>query len=352
MQNKSVFHFLARIFGLSALSFALFFSAAAQSKEEEEGNQVTLQSVTEALLVNGQPAMRIQFRNNRNAEVKLVKRDGEDALVFDVLKIVLSTGKLYVTKTKLTYIPADDPDKYVKIERSKIKKIEFKDHWRMNGSLSNVNVIYEGDEKSFSLAFPIKGDKQILLAANKLLLRAINDFDGAIVEFNQLTASVRPPSDEDEEAAEEETAGDVNDRYDRFKDISLVSTSKMLVHGSKRSIRTYAEYGFPGKTQKKPENISLYFYASAAKPLFHEDDLELNFLVDNKRLPIGKIKLADEEKTKTTTKQTLVVSLPYETFEQIAKAKKVEFQIGTLEYKLTDLHLDTFKKLLAYQIQE
>ena len=125
-----------------------------------------------------------------------------------------------------------------------------------------------------------------------------------------------------------------------------------IVRGNKRSIRTYAEYNFAGKTQKKPEKVSLYFYASAARPLFREDNLELNFLVDDKRISLGEMKLADEEKTKTTTKQTVVFTMPFETFEQIANGKKVEFQIGTLEYKLTDIHLEAFRKLLTYKIEE
>jgi hypothetical protein len=352
MNNKRSFWFLSFFIALMAILAAMPSAAGAQSKDDDEANQVSLQSVTEALLINGQPAMRIQFRNNRHGEIKLEKRDGEDALVFDVLKIIMSTGKLYVTRTKLTYVPNDDPDKFFKVEKSKIKEVRFKDHWRMNGALSNVNVVYEGDEKAFSMAFPIKGDKQILVAANQFLLRAINNFDTALAEFNQLTASVRPPSEEEEEETEAETQADVGDKYDRFKDVTIVSTSKMLVHGSKRSIRTYADYNFAGKTPKKPEKISLYFYASAARPVFREDDLELNFLVDDKRVPIGGIKVADEDKTKTTIKQTLVVSVPYEVFEQIANAKKVEFQIGTLEYKLTDIHLEGFKKLLAYQVKE
>ncbi len=352
MNKKQFPCFLLRCVLLAVLLSATLTAAAAQAKDSESGDAVTLQSITEATLINGQPAMRIQFRNYAPAEVRLEKRDGEDALVFDVLKIIMVTGKLYVTKTKITFIPHDDPSRYFKIERSKIKEVVFKDHWRMNSSLSNVNVIYEGDEKAFSLAFTSKGNKQILLAANQFLLRALKNFDSALEEFNQLTASVRPPSEEDKEETEEETEAEVNNKYDRFKDVTIVSTSKMLVRGSKRSIRAYAEYNFAGKTQKKPEKVLLYLYASAARPLFREDSLELNFLVDDKRVPIGEMKLSDEEKTKTATKQTLVISLPYETFEQIANAKKAEFQIGALEYKLTDVHLEAFRKLLTYQVRE
>ena len=69
-------------------------------------------------------------------------------------------------------------------------------------------------------------------------------------------------------------------------------------------------------------------------------------------MPIGKMRLAGEEKTKTVTKQTIVITMPYETFQQITNGKKVEFQIGTLEYKLPDIHLEAFKKLSTYKIGE
>lgn len=332
-------------------AFTNFLGAQSNPSISSAGNSGTtsLDGLTEAILVNGQPAFRIQFQKNVTSEVKLEKRDGEEALVFNVMKIILSVGKLYVTKTSITYIPSDDSKKFFKIDRSKITDVRFKDHWRLNGSLSNVNINYEGDEKAFSLIFPSRGDKQILLAANNYLFRAIKDFDNAVSEFHRLTSSVR---EIDEEEADQTVDVEVFDKYDRFRDATVISTSKMLVRGSKRSIRTNVEYNFAGKSQKEPESVSLSFYASAARPLFREDNLELNFLVDDTRVPLGELRMLEEEKTKTATKQTVVISVPYKTFARIANAKKVEFQIGTLEYKLTDIHLEAFRKLLAYKIAE
>ena len=355
--NRSLRFVLAGLVSLMLLS-ASMMCVSAQSKDKDKDNDddsggaVALESITEATTIDGQPAMRIQFRKYAPVEIRLEKRDDEDTLVFNVLKIIGVTGKLYVTRSSVTFVPDNVPSKYVKISRSTIKEVEFKDHWRLNGSLSNVNVVYEGDEKTFTLAWPTKGNKQILVAANQFLYRALKNFESAMTEFNKLTAGVRPPSEEAEEEDEVETTAEINDRYDRFKDITFVSTSKMLVRGLKHSIRTYADYSFPGKTQNKPENISLYFYASSTTPLFHEDNLGLNFLIDDKRFPLGTMKLLDEEKTKTLTRQTIVLSLPREKFEQLANAKKAEFQVGSLEYKLTDVQLEAFRKLLLYKIQE
>jgi hypothetical protein len=328
-------------------------SAVAQSTKtevEETDNQTSLQGLTEAILIDGQPALRIILgKNNNSTQVKLQKRDGEDTLVFDVYKNQMQ-GKLNVSKSRIVFDPLGAKKNYFNIEKSKIKAV------KLNKPLPGdrfIKMYFDDEEVSITVFWgEFTGvDKRTLGSANTFLLLTIQDFDSALSDFNKLTESVRP-RDENEEIEEEETEAAVTDKYDRFQDITVVSTSKMLVRGSKRSIRTYAEYSFAGKSQQKPEKVSLYFYASATRPLFQEDNLKLNFLVDNKRVPLGEMKLADEEKTKTATKQTVVITLPYETFEQIAKGKTVEFQIGTLEYKLTDVHLEAFRKLLTYKIEE
>jgi hypothetical protein len=176
---------------------------------------------------------------------------------------------------------------------------------------------------------------------------SIINFDAALKLFNELTAGVRQKLQADEVEPEEEPSADISDKYDRFRDITIVSTSRMLVKGLKRSIRAQAQYSFPGETQAKPDKVTLLLYVSAANPVLSEDDLALNFLVDGKRVPLGDMKL-NEEKGKSVVKQTLTVILPYETFRQIADGKKVEFQVGALEYTLADAHREAFRNLLSY----
>lgn len=331
-------------------AMSAFGQTEGNSKKPQDDGQASLEGLTEAILFDGRPALRIILgRKNNSTEVMSQKRDGEDALVYDVYKNQMQ-GKLYVTKSRVIFDPLGAKKNYFNIEKSKIRETA------LNKPLPGdrfVKLYFEDEEISITLTF---GDfngvnKNALGSANTFLLRAIKDFDSAFSEFSQLTANVRN-NNVDEEGKEEDTEADVNDKYDRFKDLTMVSTSRMLVRGTKHSIRIYAEYSFKEKAQKKPERISLYFYASATRPLFRDADLELNFLVDDKRVPLGELRLVDEERTKTATKQTVVVSLPYEIFVQIANGKRVEFQIGKLDYKLTDIHLETFRKLLTYKIEE
>ncbi len=347
-------HALRFLFLLFAISFISNVGIAQSTDNTKDINQTSLEGLTEAVLVDGQPTLRILSRKGGSSEVKVQRRDGEDSLVFSIHKIYNSFGKLYVTKTKVTYVPNDGNKQFFSVEKIKIKQTELKNRWKLR-QVNNVYLEFDNDEKAILVAFNdstefSNADKQSSLLANSFLFQAIKDFDSALAKFNKITASVR--QNDEEKEVEEETEADIVNKYDRFKDVTIVSTSKMLVRGNKRSIRTYAEYNFAGKTQKKPEKVSFYFYASAARPLFREDDLQLNFLVDNKRISLGEAKLADEEKTKTVTKQTVVVTMSYETFEQIANGEKAEFQIGTLEYKLTNVQLDAFRKLLAYKIEE
>ena len=360
-----------RPFHLFVLIFALcsFLSASlAQTQQEKSTSTATqspLQGMTEGILVDGQPALRILSRKNGSTEILYQKRDGEDALVFPVMhyhaflyaQAPCEMGKLYVMKTRLIFDPIGDKGHYFNATRAEVKKAEAQKSGRFGKNIGHhIFINAQGDEKRFAVVFNnnavvgFQGD--YMKPATGFFERAWANFDAALGEFQQLTASVRPEPEEDAEEEAEETTAEITDKYDRFKDVTVIRTSRMLLRGGRRSIRTSAEYSFAGKTPMKPEKVSLYFYASAARPMFREDDLELNFLVDGERIAAGNMRLSDEEKTKSTVRQTVLVTLSYETFARIANGKKVELQIGTVEYKMTDIHLDAFKRLLARATQD
>lgn len=359
--------FLKRIFQIFLLTLLmtiaphiLLAQTSPQStpeKDDQNETEASLQGLTEAILIDGLPVLRILSRKNGSTNVKFQKRDGEDALVFEVHKISyrVPEGKLYVTKSKVIFDPYEKKSAYFNFAKTEITKVSVKKQIGADG-MGTISIRTKDGGEAVTMLFDGEdlaiGSKKFVMPAISFVSRAIENFDSALLEFNKLTESVRPKDESDEEIEETETEAEVSDKYDRFKDITIIQTSRMLLRGSKRSIRTHAEYSFAGKNQIKPEKVLLYFHASAARPLFREDDLELNFLVDGKRLPIGEMRLTDEEKTKTTVRQTVAVTIPFETFAQIANAQKAEFQIGTLEYKLTDVHLEAFRKLLAYKVED
>ena len=308
-----------------------------------------LSGIAEAILVNNEPTIRINNHKGQSIEIRLQNRDGEQAIVLPVTKMVLEGGKLFITKTKLVYLPNKTSKDDTVIDRGQIKSVKLHSRWRL-GMIANISIDYEGGNRTL-VGMPTDGDRETTEAVNAFISRAIIDFDGALTEFKRLTASVQPESDEQEET-DADVDATVGSKYDRFRDITIVQTPKLLVKGTKKSLRAHVELYYEGKTLAKLNRISLILDASSARPLFREDDLALNMLVDENRLPLGSMKITSEDRTKSLIKQTLSIDLSRETLERIATGKDVEFQIGNLEYKIPDTQLQLFKKALDYKLEK
>lgn len=349
MREKTPGHFF-RLFLTAIFAFTLACPLFAQDGDDKVST--SLQGLTEATMINGAPALRLFSRQSGTTEVRLVKRDNEDALAFSVYRFPgerswprLKPGTLYVTPTRLVFSPDAEQKHFLNIPKTDLT----------HGSVETLDVygaftmIKSQKEKTgFILVWTLKtGTKTEKIPATSFMLRAIQNFDSARAEFNELTASVRPKA-ETEEEPEDEPIADVADKYDRFRDITTVSTAKMLVRGARRSIRMQAAFTYPGEKYLKPNTIYLTFNISGASAIFGEEDLSLNFLVDKKRVPLGNMKLT-EERGKSIVRQALTVSVPYETFLKIADGKNVEFQAGTLEYKLEPVHLEAFRNLNSFK---
>jgi len=332
---------------LAALVLTVLAGVKAQAQAENE--TAGLKSVSEATMVDGHPVLRLLTSKGATSPIMLDKRDGEEALIFRVKKnsFQMPSGALFVTKTRIVFDPYEKKSKFFTMEKASITKT-----WREDNPYAIVVIragtVSEGLCVDFNMD-RVSCNKKFVSPAHDFLMKAVMDFDGAMAEFKLLTASAIPKTEEDEE---DTGIAETGSRYDRFRDATTVSTSRMLVRDAKRSIRVSAEYEFSGRTRKPPATITLYFSASAPRPVFLEDDLKLNFMIDDKRLPIGPMRLKSEEQTNTSVRQTLAVSVPYNTFLQIANAKKAEFQIGDLEYKFGDAHLEAFRGLIAYNLED
>lgn len=353
MKKKALRLFFAPLFVAAfILSSAAALSAQKPDEEDEQLLNTTLQGVADAVTINGQPALRLLSVKSGTTDVKMGMRDGQEAFVFTVSRfgggrgiVKHKHGLVYITRTNVIFDPFENKEHYFNLAKTDLKLVEM---GRLE-SIGTFAVLKFKDEKTgllldWTVHTVTRKEK---IPATAFLIRTILNFDQALAEFNQLTESVRPkPEAEDE--PEDEPSADISDKYDRFRDITIVSTSRMLIKGIKRSIRAQAQYSFPGETQNKPDKITLSLYISAANPVLSEDDLSLNFLVDGKRVPLGDMKL-NEEKGKSVVKQTLTVTVPYDTFRHIADGKKVEFQVGALEYTLADAHREAFRNLLSYK---
>ncbi len=340
------------------------FAQSKQTQNKSKAETSSLQGLTEAILVNGEPTLRILSPKNGAAEISYQIRDGEDALIFSVqhyeaflyLQVPVASGKLYVTKTRLLFDPIGDKSQYFNINRSEVIKASAQKSGRFGRNIGHhILIEFKDQKKRFGIQFNGKdligyqGD--FAKPATEYFERAFADFDLAFSEFQQYTASVRPELDEPDTFDIDDDSDPIIDKYDRFKDVTIIRTTRLPLKNKNRAIRVQAEYSFSGTTAIMPEKILFYLHASAPRVIFREDNIELNFIVDDQRIPAGKMLLANEEKVKTTVRQSIVISLPFQTFMRIAKGNTVEFQIGELEYGLPESHLRIFNELAEYATQ-
>lgn len=341
-----------KFIALALLIAASALAIAAQGTDGDPKRPTSLVGISEAVLIDGQPALRFLSRGGDSAYAKLIKRDGEDTFAFRIVRTGAGHitrpkyGTLYVNAKNVIFDPDENKSNYLNVPKTDIVEADIG-----TPAIGKVAVVFRFQKEKTMFILNYAGLNNYvkspeLWPPTSFMLRTILDFDKALEEFRQLTASAMPKIFVDENEDLDEFI--VSERYDRFQANTVVATSKMPVKG-KRTIRIFGEYTYAGKAWKKPETIKLFLFASAQSGVFVEDAMGLTFLVDEERLPMGQMKLVEEEKTPTAVRQTIAVDVPYETFAKIAGGKEVEFQIGRQEYKLTPKHLAALKELLDYR---
>lgn len=189
------FQFLLLAISILSLTNSAIAQSKSTNKEAEANNEISLQDLSEAILVNGKPTLKILSRKKGGyTEVKLLKRDNENALVFDVVKSSVKNpvGKLYVTQTKVLFESFEKKETNLSIEKSDIKKFAIK---KSIDGFPSLELNFSNDEAKFVIKFDryqYQIDRASQMSAHNLLYRAINDFDSALKEFNELTKSAFP----------------------------------------------------------------------------------------------------------------------------------------------------------------
>jgi hypothetical protein len=144
--------------------------------------------------------------------------------------------------------------------------------------------------------------------------------------------------------------GDITSTYDKFKDLTTVSLFFMPVpteHYERLVLGVYFIY--PGTTLKQNvSQVTLLLRSNSEQWKFlHEDERELIILADDERIPLGSIERIQGEITSGGVAEFLGINLAASTFEKIVKAKKVEAQLGTVEFHLTSGNLKFLQDFAA-----
>ena len=110
-----------------------------------------------------------------------------------------------------------------------------------------------------------------------------------------------------------------------------------------------AGYTFQGKPVTKPASVYISFVRDSAdepRMLKSETERTLKMTIDGEVVLLGVMRSVKEVITGyTLATQGLLLPLPYVTFRRIADAKKVEVQLGPLQFFLTETNLRDFRDL-------
>lgn len=160
---------------------------------------------------------------------------------------------------------------------------------------------------------------------------------------------------------------DINIKYDRFEDETLVTTKRLdfedlmqsgIVNGKVQVVHPdspffqFSLYGqFSYKGQQKTANfdsVYIMFVTTSDYQRFARNT-NLNIIADGERIPLGALtRLLEIERTycDSCPKEKLFTSVSVKTLSKIANAKLVELRLGTIEFQLPDKHKEMLRKLI------
>lgn len=182
------------------LSIIILFGGFTFSQSQETNAKTSaayLDGLTETVLINGSPVLRIRSRDALWIEVRNEKRNGEESLLFLVTRLKsfgagvqrAEEGKLYVSKKQVSYVADFEKENSFEISRSDIQELELK---KMGQGFDCVVVKMPTDKKRFVLAGTVfvngnlYANRKTLKPALNFLFQSLEDFDTALADFKQL----------------------------------------------------------------------------------------------------------------------------------------------------------------------
>jgi hypothetical protein len=157
--------------------------------------------------------------------------------------------------------------------------------------------------------------------------------------------------------------------YDRFEDITTASTDtiriKVLERNERREgklvlvhpevpfweVNMMAMYKYKGEQKPATPGPFVLGYVTKSDEWVFGGDADLYAIVDGERLKVARLSRGGEVQrflNSVNVQETLITSLPAETFLKIANAKKVEMRLGKFEFGLTEDQLKALHGLAEY----
>jgi hypothetical protein len=184
--------------GVLLLLLVLPASMLARAQQITAAKSPTLDGVAEGVVVNGDLALKVSSRKSGATFIFGAKLDDERALAFQVMhwhiSLLTDPGLLYVTKTRIAFIPEGSKEHQFNVLRSEVKEAKSSSK-RFPLNLGHYILIdAAGGEKRFALFYSgnwggPQGDhgKPVL----EFFDIAVKDFETALNEFDRRTAAAR-----------------------------------------------------------------------------------------------------------------------------------------------------------------
>ena len=138
--------------------------------------------------------------------------------------------------------------------------------------------------------------------------------------------------------------------YDKFKDQTTYSIPAIQVIGNAyEGIQIGAGFGCDGKSNCEPRAI-IFQLVTFVKGYNFFKDTNLIILADDERFKLGEMKsmVRREHIEGMVQYEILIAFLSIDNFSKICKAKKVEMQIGNVEFELKDIHMEALRDLFSH----
>ena len=137
------------------------------------------------------------------------------------------------------------------------------------------------------------------------------------------------------------TGQQIERSYDRFKDQTTVRLKALLIRQIARpreELNLSVEAIYKGEQPARPKDVRIIFDSVAERYLYY-DKAEVQFIVGGKRIDAGTADMMNAFPSPNLVKVTLVLTMPFDIFTEIANGKKVELKLGPTELRLSEKDL-------------
>jgi len=134
-------------------------------------------------------------------------------------------------------------------------------------------------------------------------------------------------------------------QYDRFKDQTAVRLKPQTIRQVARppeELSLSVEATCKGERAARPKTVDLIFESAAERYIYY-DKADVAFIVDGKRVEAGTAYMMNAFPSPNLVKVKLKLTIPFETFTQVAKGLEVEMKIGLTEIHLTEKDLKALR---------